>query len=136
MAKKPKSIYTHIIPHLRKASRWWPPKNEARKKAERKVIIGSFKNGRPKYETLYECAECTRKGLTKLHSRENTHADHIIEVAGLNGFDSWDNLINRMFCDSNGYQILCIQHHEEKTKKNQEKRKAAKKKLAKKKKLI
>lgn len=126
--KKPRSVQSFIMPHLRRASRYWPPKSEARKKAERKVIVGSFKNGRPKYETLYECAECTRQGIHKLHERQNTQMDHIVEVSGLNGFDSWDKLIARLFCDAEGYECLCLEHHSEKTQKNQKIRRAAAKK--------
>jgi hypothetical protein len=128
--KKPRSIQSFIMPHLRRASRYWPPKSEARKKALRKVKIGEFKNGKPKFEDRYICAQCSREGLTTLHLRENTQADHIVEVAGLNGFDSWDATISRLFCDADGYEILCSEHHSLKTQKNQKIRRASKKKTA------
>jgi hypothetical protein len=126
--KKPKSIQSFIMPHLRRASRYWPPKSEARKKALRKVKIGEFKNGKPKFEDRYICAECARQGITTLHLRENTQADHIVRVASLTEFDSWDKLISRLFCDADGYQILCEKHHLEKSQMENEKAREWKKK--------
>jgi hypothetical protein len=126
--KKPKSIQSFIMPHLRRASRYWPPKSEARKKALRKIKIGEFKNGRAKFEDRYECAECTRQGITTLHERSGTQMDHIVEVAGLNGFDNWDATIARLFCNADGYECLCTEHHTQKSQGNQKIRRAAKKK--------
>lgn len=121
--KKPRSIQSFIMPHLRRASRYWPPKSEARKKALRKVKIGEFKNGKPKFEDRYECAKCKELVL-----RSDGAMDHIVEVAGLNGFDGWDNTIARLFCDASGYQHICHTCHGEKTQDNQKIRRAAKKK--------
>ena len=111
------------MPHLRRASRYWPPKIEARKRAERKVKIGEFKNGNPKYETKYECHVCNN-----LFSREETQVDHIVEVASLTGFDSWDATIARLFCDVDGFGVKCLGCHTSKTAKNQILRRMAKKK--------
>lgn len=133
--KKPRSIQSFIMPHLRRASRYWPPKKEARNKAKRKVIIGYFLNGKPKYEDRYICAECTRQGITKLHVYTDTAMDHIIEVASLTGFDSWDATIARMFPQADGYQCICNFHHDQKTQANQEIRRKSKKRIAVKKKV-
>lgn len=120
--KKPKSIQSFIMPHLRRASRYWPPKSEARKRALRKIEIGKFKNGRPKFEDRYECAACKN-----LFPRELTQMDHIIEVASLTGFDSWDATIGRMFPDADGYQCLCNECHSKKSQGNQKIRRESKK---------
>jgi len=126
-SKKPKTIQQVLIPHIRRASRFWPPKAEARKQAARKVQVGTLKNGKPKFETFYECSECTKQGIKKLHPKENTQMDHIIEVASITGFDNWDAYISRMFPTADGYQCLCLDHHKEKTLKNQKLRRSAKK---------
>jgi 5-methylcytosine-specific restriction endonuclease McrA len=120
--KKPRSIQSFIMPHLRRASRYWPPKSEARKKALRKVQIGEFKNGKPKFEDRYQCASCN-----ELVPREESQMDHIVEVAALNGFDSWDATVARMFPNADGYQCLCLTCHSAKSQGNQKIRRESKK---------
>lgn len=122
MAKKPKSIQSFIMPHLRRASRYWPPKLEARKKAKRKVQIGTFKNGKAKYEDRYVCHVCKN-----LFTREQSQVDHLVEVAAIGQFDSWDATVSRLFCAEEGFGVKCVNCHTSKTAKNQILRRIAKK---------
>lgn len=103
-----------IIPALRKASRWWVYKTKARIAA--KVSPG-----------IYKCAGCNES-----YSEKETQVDHIAPIVPVkSGFTTWDDYINRLFCDINNLQILCLTCHESKTQVELEQRKIYKKKAKK-----
>lgn len=84
---------------LRKLSRFYPPKNEALKKA--RVAPATF-----------QCALC-KKGF----ERSSVNVDHIEPVIDpKTGFKDWNTYIARLFCAADGFQVLCQKHHDEKTK--------------------
>jgi len=56
--------------------------------------------------------------------------DHIDPVIPINGFETWDEVINRLFCEVEGYQAICKTCHDDKTKKENDKRRAIKKEKA------
>lgn len=89
---------TWIMAGLRRMSYRWPPKNEAERAA--RVDRG-----------LYKCATC--EGTF----RAGEYAiDHIKPVVALKeGFTTWDEVINTLFCDKDGFQILCHACHDMKT---------------------
>lgn len=127
MPRKPIDIKRFLIPRLRNLSRWWVNKNIARDQAKVKLEVGKTREGKPKYRVFYKCAECERQGIEKLHTREETQADHIAPVVDENtGFVDWNTFIERLFCAPEGYQILCLDHHENKTKKENKVRKKRK----------
>lgn len=100
-----------MLPKLREASRWWPPKKEARNKAKEKVQVGIFNNGNPKMKTMYRCASCD--GLFDV---KETHMDHIEPVIDAEiGFVDWNTYISRLFVGVEGYQLLCTGCHSIKT---------------------
>lgn len=97
---------------LRAASRRWPPKYKALKEAfvSRKV---NAKTG--KLAMHYKCAECKQ-----LFVAADVNVDHIKPVVDpKKGFTTWDNFIERMFCEIKNLQVLCKPCHKIKT--NQEK---------------
>lgn len=123
---------TWITSTLRRASYRWPARNEALKLA--RVERG-----------LYKCALCEGTFQNK-----DIVIDHIEPVVSLKeGFTTWDAFIDRLFCEVEGFQILCNPCHDAKTQTedslravyNQERKKIAKeeekeqKKLAKRKKV-
>lgn len=59
---------------------------------------------------VYECAKC--KGH---FGRKEIDIDHIVPVIPLHGTDDWNLIIERLFCDSSGLQVLCKKCHKEKT---------------------
>ena len=80
----------------------------------------------------FECVECGvwvyegTKTLDKLDLKPpkhlikgKTYLDHIEPVIGLSGFQrgswDWDEYINRLFCDEEGFQVLCAGCHQSKT---------------------
>jgi 5-methylcytosine-specific restriction endonuclease McrA len=71
----------------------------------------------------YFCQICGIVGKKK-----EFQLDHIIPVVPLEGFDSFDGVIDRLYCDPDGLQNLCIACHKEKTKgENQERPRLPKK---------
>lgn len=86
-----------IIASLRRATLYWPYRNEALKAAR-------IERG------LYKCNKCynafTKKDVT---------LDHINPVVKLSGFTNWDDYLIRMFPKTQGFQVLCRPCHNEKT---------------------
>lgn len=106
-----------IVSALRGASQRWGPKHEALKDAKR---------GR----NAYECAGCGKVGpktlppeAGKKRRRNNAVADHIEPIVPVTGFTTWDSFIENLFCEKEGYQILCWSCNRKKTEGENEERK-------------
>lgn len=98
---------------LRSASQRWPPKFSTLNAAKRGKRINSTSGRLAEH---YECAICNGQFPAK-----EIQVDHIHPVIDPSiGFISWDEVIRRMFCEADGYQVLCKMCHTEKT--NAEKR--------------
>lgn len=98
-------LQAFIIATLRKASYRHKPRQEALKKA--RVSRGNYK-----------CNLCGRKDC----GRKEINLDHIQPVIPLTGFTTFDDFIARLFCEEDGYQVLCLSCHKLKTKAENEKR--------------
>lgn len=98
-AKKPITQKQFVVASLRRASYRWGARNKA-------LIKARVERG------IYRCAMCDSVAR---HPKKGIRVDHIHPVVPITGFDNWDGYIERMFCDEDGFQILCIQHHKEKT---------------------
>lgn len=93
---------------LRKGSMRWRPKYEAKKAARHPVKLPG-KTARPVFHS--RCANCQ-----KLYPETETAVDHIKPVVDpAIGFTSWDDFINRLYCEEENLQVLCTQCHHEKT---------------------
>lgn len=107
---------------LRAASQKWPPRNQCIKEA--RVRRG-----------WYKCDGCGKEVPATLPPKEgnkrrikNIVADHIKPVIDpAVGFVDWNTVIDRMFCERDGFQALCHHCHSIKT---QEEREIAKKRKA------
>lgn len=107
---------------LRSASQRWPPKFTSLALAKRGKKINAS-SGR--IAEHYECAEC--KGV---FPATGIQVDHILPVINpATGFISWDEVVKRMFCEVDGYQVVCKPCHSIKT--NAEKRTAVERKRSK-----
>jgi hypothetical protein len=102
------AFHSFVKSILRKASMRWGPLN--RVKAKARVERG-----------FYKCAACaaivpataiTTLKNGKVKRVKNVAIDHIAPVVPLTGFDSWDGVIDRLFCDEEGLQLLCRDCHE------------------------
>jgi len=96
--------------HLRRFRGWKPP-YAVKKAAERK---SQSDNKRLKYE--YKCACCGN-----FFASSEIQLDHIQPVIDpLEGFIDWNNYIQRLFVEKEGYQVLCKPCHLEKSKSENE----------------
>ena len=102
------------------------------------AIRGGFRRYPPKYETLnealvgkkinestgrlanhYLCNKCKQEFPAK-----QVQVDHKKPVVDPKvGFTTWDDFINRLFCDKKNLQVLCLDCHKLKTKKEREMKK-------------
>ena len=98
---------TFIRNVLRQATRKWGPKNEIKKEAN--LRRGIYKcNGCGK-----EVAPTIRQGRKRV---TNVFVDHIEPVINPEtGFTTWDEFVDRMFCEKDNLQLLCGKCHDEKT---------------------
>lgn len=98
---------------LRAATRRWGPKHEALKKA----CVGKKLNAATGKEIYhYKCAGCG-----KLFKGADVAVDHINPVVDPDkGFQGWDIYITRMFCEVDGFQVLCNECHSIKTQNEKE----------------
>lgn len=105
---------------LRQGTRRWGPINEVKKEA--RVSRG-----------LYKCASCgslvsptVREGSRRVQNIFVDHIEPIIDPA--TGFTTWDECINRMFCEKLNLQLLCKPCHDVKSNKEREVAKERRKK--------
>ena len=109
-------MHSFIMSALRKAR--WGQKYQAIRNAYFDDGINP-KTGRS--VKLHRCAICDDCFMAN-----EMHADHLSPVVPLTGFDSWDGVIERMFCEADGFQALCIPCHKELTKEENEERRRLK----------
>lgn len=84
---------------LRSAFQKWGPKHEAKKRAK------------VQYNT-YVCAHCD-----KWYASSQVEVDHIKPAGSLKKFDDLPGFVERMFCEAEGFQVLCKECHQVKTNK-------------------
>jgi len=91
---------------LRSAFQKWGPKHTAKTAA--KVA----------YNT-YVCAHCDG-----WFGSSQVEVDHIVPAGSLKTFDDLPAFVERMFCEAEGFQILCKECHQVKTNAEKDERKA------------
>jgi 5-methylcytosine-specific restriction endonuclease McrA len=103
---------------LRSASQRWPPKYKVLAAAKRGRQINPA-SGR--LAEMYECTSCQ-----SLFPAKEVEVNHIIPVVPITGFDSWDGVIERMFCEAEHLEVLCKNCHKEHTREENDERKVNK----------
>lgn len=111
--------HSFVMSALRRAM--WPQKYKAIQAAYVQDGINP-KTGRKR--KLHKCEECK-----ELFPANEMQADHTEPVVPLTGFDSWDGVIGRMYCEIDGFTALCKPCHKVKTKEENAIRRANKKLL-------
>lgn len=98
---------------LRSGSVRWPPRFQALANS----YVGKKQNkSTGRVAKHYLCAHCKEE-----FPASKVQVDHINPVIDpYKGFVSWDEVINRMFCEVEGLQILCLLCHKEKTNKEKQ----------------
>lgn len=89
-----------IMSALRKASMKWPPKYRTRKEAKRQ-------------KGYYLCAGYKRRSHKVKPPVYVDHIEPVIDPAV--GFYNWDSVIERLFVEDEGLQVLCKSCHDAKT---------------------
>ena len=103
----PSRFHSFIKGGLRSISNRWPPKFETLKEA---------RTGRGEYLCAGYNKKAHKVSLT-VNRKRNVFVDHIAPVVDpVEGFTTWDNLIERLFCEKDGFQVLCGECHSNKTK--------------------
>ena len=93
---------------LRSASQRWPPRYRTLSSA----FVGKRINpASGRIAGFYKCNSCANAFVMK-----DVEVNHIVPVVPITGFDSWDNIINRLFCEQEGLEVLCKPCHKRITK--------------------
>lgn len=100
---------------LRRASVRWPPRTLALEQA----FVSRKKNKKTgRMAKHYRCNKCK-----KLFVSKEVEVNHINPIVPVTGFDTWDGLIERLFCEKEGLEVLCKPCHRAQTKEENEERK-------------
>lgn len=108
-----------VISALRAASRRWPVKWKVLKDA---LVGKEINTATGKLAQHYKCTLCGN-----IFPAKEVVVDHIDPVVSpTKGFVSWDDYIERMFCEADGLQVLCKSCHKVKTNEERQCRKNSK----------
>lgn len=100
---------------LRSASQRWPPKYRVLSES----CIGTQVNPKSgRLAKFYRCNKCKDAFPAK-----DVEVNHIDPVIPITGFDSWDGVIERMFCEKDKLEVLCKPCHKIVTKEENTERK-------------
>lgn len=92
-------------------------RQQSRKWAPIQTILSKARTRRGFY-LCSGCGEEVPKTIQDPDTRKrvnNVHVDHKDPVVPVTGWDSWDGVIERMFCEEEGLQVLCRTCHKEVT---------------------
>ena len=93
---------------LRRGSTRWGPKYGCKKAARHSEKLPNDK-GRLVFHS--KCASCN-----EIHPETTCAVDHINPVINPStGFTTWDDVIERLFCELDNLQVLCKPCHDKKT---------------------
>lgn len=109
---------SYIKSALRTASVRWAPRYETLAEAfvDRRI---NEKTG--KLAKHFQCAKCPG-----IFPQKDVEVNHKQPVVPVEGFTSWDVVINRMFCEKDGLEVLCRTCHKELTQEENRIRRANK----------
>ena len=88
---------------LRSASQRWPPKYQTLNAA---CVGQQINQASGRLAKHYKCAACSN-----VFPAKHVEVNHIDPVIPTTGFDSWDNVIDRLFCEQEGLEVVCKTCH-------------------------
>jgi hypothetical protein len=91
-------IKAFLIPVLRRASYRWSPRSAAMKKA--RVDKGKYK-----------CEIC--ESIVGAKEFTLDHREHVVPIQ--TGFDDWNGFIDRLYCEEDGFSVICKECDKSKT---------------------
>ena len=98
-------MFGFIRSTLRRASTRWNPRALALQAARR---MSQSDNRRLKWE--FQCAGCR-----EWYPRKEVNADHIVPAGSLNDWEDLPGFAERLFCETDGFQVICTACHHAKT---------------------
>lgn len=101
---------------LRSVSIRWPPRYQVLADA---CVGQKINHNSGRLAKHYTCSNCLIDFPAK-----DVEVNHINPVIPLTGFDSWDGVVERMFCEKEHLEVLCKKCHKELTKQENTERKA------------
>lgn len=107
-----------IISQLRRTTFRYPPAIEADSRNKEIYYIPS-KTGKMMKRLKWHCEICGKQNL----KTSEKNRDHVKPVVGPEGFIDWNNYLENFYCDTRGFQTICISCHDIKTKKENQGRK-------------
>ena len=111
---------TFVTSALRAGARRWPPKYETLKAAQTEKKTNP-KTGRMAQH--YRCQICEKE-----FTQKDMQVDHIKPVVDpKKGFTTWDDFIQRLYCEASNLQAICTSCHKIKTKEEKEVRNGTRK---------
>ena len=127
MKKQASSFKEWVVWQLRRLSYRWPARSAAFRRAGASRAEFNKKPGvvglTARTKNFYHCELCAF-----VYDRKNVSADHIAPVVDpKRGFVDFDTYIRRLFCEADGFQIICKECHDKKTAKERVVRKKYKK---------
>jgi 5-methylcytosine-specific restriction endonuclease McrA len=66
----------------------------------------------------FKCSRCKES-----FPQKDVEVNHIVPVVPVTGFDSWDGVIERMFCEEDGLEVVCKPCHKQISQEEREQRK-------------
>ena len=105
----PARFHSFIKSALRSASIRWPVKYGVLKEA---AVGKQINQASGRMAEHYKCNACNN-----IFPRKEVEVNHKEPVVPLTGFVSWDDLIDRMFCEKEGLEVLCKPCHKNQTQK-------------------
>lgn len=97
-----------IVSVLRSGTRKYPPKYESLNEAKTEKKVNTI-TGR--IAQHYKCADCLNDFPAK-----NVQVDHIVPIIGPGGFKDWNDYVEKIYCQKENLQVLCLTCHDRKTK--------------------
>ena len=107
------AFWSFIRSALRQKSRWWKPIAECKARAKR-PYKGPLK--RQKFE--YQCNQCK-----EWYPEKKINVDHIVPAGTLTCANDLPAFVERLFCEQENLQCLCIDCHDMKTQEEKNKKK-------------
>jgi len=108
---------------LRAACSKWGPIGLCKKQAN--IRRGFYRCSACKQEIPATLPDIYKSGKKKgqRYRRKNAIVDHIRPIVPASGFDSWDSVVERMFCEVDNLQVMCHKCHQLKCAEEREERK-------------
>ena len=99
------AFFSFIRSGLRMKSQRWKPAYDAKKLAQR-PYTGDDKRTR----FVYLCAICD-----KTYKDKEVQIDHIVPCGSLKSFSDLPEFCRKLFCEVDGYRVLCVDCHQKVT---------------------